>query len=479
MINCATTGLETYVPSAETPWDAGRVQHLYRRIGYGATPTELETALAAGPEATAQRLLNEAVAQAPIPEPEWAFWNFEAFEAAELDPFETVVDYYYEFLDRAQQYGVREKMSLFWHNLLVTQYESHSCPSYQYQYLKVIDDHVFGNFKQLMKDMTKTPAMLFFLNGFENTRENPNENYGRELFELFTLGENNGYTEEDVVEASRALTGWNGWTSYCGEVEWAEWGFDDTDKTVFGVTGNFDYITLIDMLFEERTELIAEFICGRFYDFFVNRAHDEEVVSAMAATLIANDFEILPVFRQLFASAHFFDDANVGVLVKDPMELMTSFLRQGEFGDFENRQEWGFWSMSQMGQALGNPPDVAGWQGDRSWIDSNRITLRWEFIDGYSWAVHNESEETLKNFAKALADNSNSPEIIARAVVDYFVPLGLVSDEAYTTATDALKWNVPSNYYDTGEWTLDWPSASWQVAVLLQHIGRMPEFQLN
>jgi len=256
VINCATTGLETYVPSAETPWDAGRVQHLYRRLGYGATPTELATALTAGPEATAQLLLNEAVAQAPIPEPEWAFWNYEAIEAAELDPFELIVDYYYAYLDRAQQHGVREKMSLFWHNLLVTQYESHSCPSYQYQYLKVIDDHVFGNFKQLMKDMTKTPAMLFFLNGFENTSENPNENYGRELFELFTLGENNGYTEEDVVEASRALTGWNGWTSYCGAVEWAEWGFDNTDKTVFGVTGNFNYITLIDMLFEERTQLM-------------------------------------------------------------------------------------------------------------------------------------------------------------------------------------------------------------------------------
>jgi len=199
----------------------------------------------------------------------------------------------------------------------------------------------------------------------------------------------------------------------------------------------------------------------------------------MATTLIANDFEVLPVLRQLFASAHFFDDANVGVLVKDPMELMTSFLRQGEFGDFENRQEWGFWAMSQMGQALGNPPDVAGWQGDRSWIDSNRITLRWEFIDGFSWAVHNDNEETYKNFAKALADNSNSPEIIARAFVDYFVPRGLVSEEAYATATDALKWDIPENYYDTGEWTLDWPSASWQVAVLLQHIGRMPEFQLN
>jgi uncharacterized protein (DUF1800 family) len=478
-MNCATLGLEAYVPSAEQPWDVGRIQHLYRRAGYGARPDEIEQALLDGPAQTVARLLNDAAAREHRPPPEWAEWNYEAFEAAEVDVFEAYVTWYFGFMDESIQYGVREKLSLFWQNHFVAQYESHSCASYQYKYMKVIEDDAFGDFKKLVEDITITPAMLFFLNGFENTKQDPNENYARELFELFTLGENNGYTQEDIVEASRALTGWNGWTSYCGAVEWADWGYDDTEKTVFGVTGNFNYSSLITTLFEERGELIARYICEKLYRFYVNKAVSEEVVEEMAQTFVAEDFQILPVLQQLFASAHFFEEANIGVLLKSPMELMTSFLRQGDFGDFENRNNWGFWGIANMGQYLGQPPDVAGWKGDRAWIDSNRITLRWQFIDGFSWAVHNNSEMTYPDFAKALTDDSNSPEVIARAIVNFFIPRGLLTEEAYDNATDALKWEIPSNYYDTGEWNLNWDSASWQIVILLRHIDRLPEFQLT
>lgn len=478
-MNCATLGLEAYVPSAEQPWDVGRVQHLYRRAGYGARPAEIEQALTDGPAQTVARLLNDAVTREPRTPPEWAEWDYDAFEAAGVDVFEAYVTWYFGFMDESIQYGVREKLSLFWQNHFVTLYESHSCASYQYQYMKVIEDDAFGDFKKLVEDITITPAMLFFLNGFENTRQNPNENYARELFELFTLGENNGYTQEDIVEASRALTGWNGWTSYCGAVEWTDWGYDNTDKTVFGVTGNFNYSGLITVLFEERGELIARFICEKLYRFYVNKSVSEEVVNELARTFIDGGFQILPVLQQLFSSAHFFEEANMGVLMKSPMELMTSFLRQGDFGDFENRQSWGFWGIANMGQYLGQPPDVAGWKGDRAWIDSNRITLRWQFIDGFSWAVHNNSEATLPDFAKVLTGESNSPEVIARAIVDYFIPRGLLTQEAYDSATDALKWEIPSNYYDTGEWNLNWESASWQIVILLRHIGRLPEYQLT
>ncbi len=479
LTNCATTGLEAYVPTAERPWDEARVQHLFRRIGFGAKPDEIEQALAAGPTATIDQLLTEASTRPDRPEPQWAYWNYDAFMAAEVDIFESYALWSQGFLKEAQEYGVREKLVLFWHNHFVTKYETYSCASHYYQYFKVLTDNAFGNFHDFVIEVTRTPAMLFFLNGFENTRQQPNENYARELFELFTLGVNNGYTEEDIVEASRALTGWNGWTSFCGAIEWAEWGYDPGDKTVFGRTGNFNYETLIDVLFEERGVLISEFICGKLYAYYVNRDPDTEVISAMAQTFRASGFQIMPVLRELFNSAHFFDAANEGVLVKSPLELLTSFLRQGDFGEFENSAGWGFWGTANMGQYLGEPPDVAGWKGDRAWIDSNRLTLRWDFIDGFSWGVHNESEQTYPALAKRLSGNSNSPEVIARAIVDYFVPRGLLTEEAYDFATDALKWEIPSNYYDTGEWNLDWGSASWQITILLRHIGRMPEFQLN
>ncbi len=477
--NCATTGLETYVPSEATPWDTARVQHLFRRIGFGAKPDEIAQALADGPTVTINRLLDEAVSRPQRPAPEWAYWDYDAFQAAEVDVFGVYVEWTQGYVQEAIDYGVREKLCLFWQNHFVTKYESYSCSSLYYQYLKVITDNSFGNLKDFVTEITATPAMLFFLNGFENTKDNPNENYARELFELFTLGENNGYTQEDIVEASRALTGFNGWTSYCGGIEWASWGFDSTEKTVFGRTGNYNYGTLIDVLFEERGELIARFICGKLYTFYVNKAMDEAVVNDMAQIFLDNNFNIMPVLKALFNSAHFFDDANVGTLMKSPMDLMVSFLRQGDFGEFDNLMNWGFWGMANMGQYLGEPPDVAGWKGDRAWIDSNRITLRWEFIDGFSWAVHNRSEATYPEFARTLTNDSNSPEVIARAIVDYFIPRGFVSEDAYDLATDVLKWDVPVNYYDTGEWNLYWGSASWQITVLLRHIGRMPEFQLN
>ena len=478
-MNCATRGLETYVPSPDIPWDAGRVQHLYRRMGFGARPDEIELALTEGPDATVTRLLAQATDRPYYPAPEWAYYNYDALAANGIDQFDAFMELNRGYIEEATTYGVREKLALFWQNHLVTVYETHSCPSYHYQYLRVIEEYGTGNFKDLIREMTVTPAMLFYLNGFENTRENPNENYARELFELFTLGENNGYTQEDIVEASRALTGYNGWTSYCGNVNWAPWGFDPGEKTIFGVTANFNYGTLINLLFEQRGELIARFICGKLYRYYVHRETNEAIVNELAQTFLDNDFEIQPVLEQLFRSAHFFEDSNVGVLIKSPMELMIGYTRQGNFGDFENRIDWGFWAAANMGQYLGHPTDVAGWKGDRSWIDSNRITLRWEFLDGFAWAVHNESEDTYRNFGKLLTGESRDPETISRAVIDYYIPKGLVSEDAYATAVDVLRWDVPSNYYDDGSWSLDWPTASWQMVLLIRYVGRLPEFQLN
>jgi uncharacterized protein (DUF1800 family) len=478
--NCATLGLETYVPSPDCPWDVARVQHLFRRAGFGATPDEIERALTDGPAATVNRIFDEAVARPARPAPEWAGLDYDAMMAAEIDPFGAFISLHYDWFEDAITYGVREKMSLFWQNHLVTIYEIHSCPSYHYRYLKLIEEEAFGNFHDLIQKMTTEPAMLFFLNGFENTRQHPNENYARELFELFTLGVNNNYTEEDIVEASRALTGYNGWTSYCGPVEWAEWGFDPTPKTVFGETREaMNTEILIDVLFEQRPLEISTFICEKLYRYYVNKARDETVIDGLATTLRDNGWNLLPVIKQLFASAHFYDAANEGVLVKSPLEMNASFLRQGNFGDFENRLDWGIWAAANAGQYVGHPLDVAGWTGDRAWIDANRLTLRWDFMDGYAWAVHNASEATYPDLAKRLTGNSNSPEIIARAIVDYYIPRGLVSEEAYATATDVLKWEIPENYFTTGQWTLDYPAASWQLTLLLRFIGRLPEFQLN
>ncbi len=477
--NCAEATLAPYQPSAERPWDADRIQHFARRAGFGANLDEIETAINTGAQNFIRLALETAAQRDSLPEPEWAYWDNDQLVAAGFEQFDKFLEIGLHHFDAAQQYGIREKMVNFWHDHFAIQYESHSCSSLHWQYWKLLTDFAFGDFKQFCKEITVTPAMLFFLNGFENRRQSPNENYARELFELFTLGENNGYTQQDIEEASRALTGFNGWTTYCGGVNFVNWGFDDTEKTVFGRTGNFNYETLIDVLFEERGELISIYICEKLYRYFVNPVVDENIVAGMAATFRDNDFVIMPVLRQLFASDHFFDGANVGVQIKTPMDMTVSFLRQGDFGDFENRLTWEFWANANLGYYFGFPPDVSGWPGNRSWIDSNRLTLRWEVMDGFSWAVHNASEATYPEWARRLTGDSRDPEVIARAVVNFFVPRQLISEDAYDTATDVLKWNVPQNYYDDGSWSLSWGSASWQIVLLLRHIGRTPEFQLT
>lgn len=478
--NCATSTLATYVPSAEQPWDLERVKHLYRRIGFGATPDELEDALETSPEVLVNRLIDNAIAQ-PLPdEPEWAFWDYNQLIASGIveEPFELYVEWMYGYMRRAMRNGVRERLTLFWHNHFVTSYESYSCPSYLYQYMYLLESHALGNFKDFVSEIGKTPAMLFYLNGFENTKFSPNENYARELFELFTLGLNNGYTQQDIVEASRALTGFNGWTSYCGEVQFANWAYDDGVKTIFGRQEAFDYDGLMNLIFEEKGAQVAEFICGKLYAYYVNPVIDESIVAGLAQTFIANEFNLEPVLRQLFASEHFFDSHHYAVQIKSPLDMVITTKREGDLPEFENDLPWMFWASAQLGMQLMEPPDVAGWPGNRAWIDSSRLTGRWQLMDGLAWAWQSENNQAWIELVQSLAGNSNSPEVIARAMVDHFIGRGLLSETAYETAIEVLKWDIPQNYYDTGAWNLQWDSGPWQLVLLVRHLVRLPEFQL-
>jgi uncharacterized protein (DUF1800 family) len=177
-----------------------------------------------------------------------------------------------------------EKLALFWHNHFVTRNEDYGCPSYLYQYHKLLQQYALGNFKTFVKEIGKTPAMLVFLNGVQNTRFNPNENYARELYELFTLGRDNGYTQQDIVQTAKALTGWNSLENnqYCGRINFFPALHDPAQKTIFGKTNTYNYDTLHDLLFAERAVQISEYICGKLYRYFVSPQVDEVIVSELA-----------------------------------------------------------------------------------------------------------------------------------------------------------------------------------------------------
>ena len=348
-----------------------------------------------------------------------------------------------------------------------------------YQYHKVLQENALGNFKDFVNEIGRTPAMLFFLNGVQNTNLSPNENYARELYELFTLGQDNGYTQMDITETARALTGWVGTFSFCGPVGFVQEYFDNGEKTIFGQTGNWNYNDVHDILFEQRTQSIAYFICEKIYKAFVHPDPAPEIIEALASTFIENNFDLAPVFRQLFKSEHFFDDFIIGTQVKSPVDFYLNFIKDAGIPFNDELLEAVTYYTFIMGQELFNPVDVAGWPGNRAWINNNTLTGRWQTIDYLLFYMYENTPNLLVDFAKYVSDNSSDPSVVTQQIVDHFVPNGLNTITAYERATDVFKWEVPQNYYDLEVWNLDWDTIPAQVVLLFQHISRLPEFQLQ
>ena len=477
--NCITSTLSPYVATASKPWDQRRVLHLYRRLGFGASMQQVEAALSMNPTVLIDQLIDEALALAPAPAPEWADWTLSDF--GELDDMIVAFDEWRAewFKDMVNQ-GLREKLAVFWSNHFVTEYEAYLCAPYAYRYHKLLQQYALGNFRDFVSEMGKTPAMLIYLNGAQNTKQQPNENYGRELYELFTLGRDNNYTQNDIVETARALSGWTiaGAEQCAGTVVFIPPIWDSGEKTIFGQTGNWGYDDVVNLLFTERTQEVATHICSKLYKYFVYHETPADIISELAQTFIDNNFELAPVLRQLFKSEHFFDEEVIGTKVKSPLDLILSFaqdinLPSEELAPFYKQ------GADYLGQLVFNPVDVAGWPGQRSWIDSTQLTQRWQVIDYLAFFAYEETPEALRDLAKVLSGDSTDPDYIVQILVDYFTAQGLQDPLAYEYATIAFKAEIPQNYFDNNLWSLDWDTAPGQVALLLSHLARVPEFQLT
>ncbi len=478
MLDCLTGSIAPYTPSAAQPWNKRRVQHLFRRTGFGADLPTIQAALAQQPGAVVDFIVNSALAQPLSPQPPWAFWtvaNYQNQEQAIAQIFEWRRVWVRDMLST----GFRGKLTLFWHNHFVTRLESYGCPSYFYQYHKVLQQHALGDFREFVRAVGLTPAMLVFLNGVQNTRFQPNENYARELYELFTLGEGNGYTQSDIVNTARALTGYNGLGEYCGPIAFVPVFWDPGAKTIFGQTGNWAYNDVINILFQQRATQVANYICRKIYRYFVSPQVDDTIVSAMSATLISNNFQLAPVFRQLFKSEHFFDDDIMGTEMKSPLELMLTFVKETNYPNPTDTDIDGLlYLASELGQDLANPPDVAGWPGNRTWINSNTLTGRWQAVRFVIYQLYINYPQVLVNFAKAVSNNSNNAAQVSRLIVDHFLANDLQFSTDYERALTVFKAEIPDNYFQDGQWNLDWPTAAAQVGLLLDHVIRKPDFQL-
>lgn len=484
--NCAGGTLAPYVPNSNKPWNANRVSHLYKRLGFGASYSEIQAGLQLTPQQLVVNLINSGKNAPLLPPPVWH--NYTIVNYPGPNPTDQKIEHYKElyfsWLNEMLQTGVREKFALFWHNHFVTQYSEYNCPSYLYEYHKLLQQYAFGNFKDFTKAMGKSPAMLVFLNGNVSTKNRPNKNYARELFELFTLGVNVGYTQQDIDEAARALTGYTDVTIECGAINFKPSDFDNTTKTVLGATGNFDFDSLHDLVFQQRPVEVSQFIAKKIYTHFVHHIPNQDIIDGMAETFRNNNFEIEPMLIELFSSDHFFEADAISVQIKSPAEYLIGLIKEGDLPYNSLIIEAVGYLTIDMGQQFFQPIDVSGWNGNRSWINGTTITKRWyalsQFLD---YVVGVLDKEKLRELAINTSGNSNNIALVAKSITDHFIPKGLENAAAYNEATAALKHLVPQNYFDLGLWDLQFQFQNYgvpeQVWNLMKWIIRRPEFQLN
>ncbi len=262
---------------------------------------------------------------------------------------------------------LREKMTLFWHNHFACNIGN---PQYAQELNNIERANALGNFKTLLLQVSQSPAMLQFLNNQQNQKDHPNENFARELMELFTLGRGN-YTEQDIKESARAFTGWafNGNT---GTYRFNPRVHDDGPKTFFGKTGNFQGEDILNMLTANKQT--AVFICTKLYRYFVNDVPDTNNIKQMTDVFYKADYEIKPLLEFMFLADWFYADKNIGNLVKSPIELLVGLNRQF-YVNYDNPAVLMQFQRT-LGQVLFKPPNVAGWPGGRNWIDSSSLMYR-------------------------------------------------------------------------------------------------------
>jgi uncharacterized protein (DUF1800 family) len=261
---------------------------------------------------------------------------------------------------------LREKMTLFWHGHF-------ACRNlnifFQQELLDILRQNALGNFGEMLQQVSKSAAMLNFLNNNQNRKDHPNENFAREVMELFTLGRGN-YSEHDIKEAARAFTGWG--ANIKGEFVFRKGQHDFGSKTVLGKSGNLEGEEVLDILLNQKQT--AKHITEKIYRYFVNDKPDEEKIDWLADRFYNNSYDISKLMEDIFTSNWFYDEKNIGTRIKSPVELIVGIQRILPM-KLEN-QEALLLIQRILGQILFYPPNVAGWPGGKTWIDSSTLMMR-------------------------------------------------------------------------------------------------------
>lgn len=378
-------------------WNERSAAHLLSRTLFGYTKEELDFALSLTIDDYVDNYL---LAETETPQRP-GFWVTDTSNSnSNVRGYE--LTFWWFNLMLTQGHSFREKMVLFWHNHFVSEISVVNLPQRMYWQNKLFRDNAFGNFKDLTKAVSTDPAMLIYLDGTKNKASDPNENYARELLELFTIGIGN-YTETDISEAARALTGWQveDLNSYFDSEK-----FDDTPKTFMGQTGNFNHDDIVDIIFTR--EETANYICRKLFKEFVHFDVDETYVAQLAQIFRENNYELKPVLSTLLKATMFYSDEIIGAKIKSPIELIVGVHKQLklETPDYEYLRVLA----NQLNQTVFSPPNVAGWPGDKIWISTNTLPARNTFTDRI--VDGSRSELNIIEYARSYESAENAKQFV-------------------------------------------------------------------
>jgi len=352
-----------------------QIQHLYQRAGFGLRPDELKKKEGSSIPHLVEELFRDSEKYEPIyfiedPLQGRSDQDIKDLKLAVLfvKSFQELQKLNLHWIDKmaVTQAQLRERMTYFWHNHFATHVKISWLMQEQNNTLR---RHALGSFREMLHAIAKDPAMLIYLNNQQNTKKAPNENFARELMELFTLGEGN-YTEKDIKESARAFTGWK--TNKRGQYQFVKKQHDFGAKEFMGKRGNFSGEEIIDMILEKPE--CAYFITRKVYQYFVNPQVDEEIVAELAQDFYESDYYITTLLLKIFLSNWFYEEQHVGSLIKSPIELIVGYKRV--LGLEMRNTRFLLNNQKLLGQMLFNPPNVAGWPHANEWIDSSSLLIR-------------------------------------------------------------------------------------------------------
>ncbi|MCE2404410.1 MAG: DUF1800 domain-containing protein [Dehalococcoidia bacterium] len=418
--------------------DLELMAHLARRAGFGATRGELERNLAQGYEATVEELLNPGDPR-NMPDDLIRRYHVDQSEARMLAS--TGATWIYRMV--TTRCPLEEKMALFWHGLFATGYTKLNQARTLLNQVDMFRRCGLGKFPDLLVELSKDPAMIIWLDNQDNHKDAINENYGRELLELFSMGIGN-YTEQDIKECSRAFTGWTlknaefmamraskdsiwPYGRIAWHFEYRDHDHDHGEKTFLGETGKFNGEDIIDIIV--RQEATAEFVCRRLFQYFASDEVDNqgrETITRMKASYFDSGYEIRPVLRTLFNSDYFKSDRARYSRVKGPVELLVGAIRMA--GSYQ-KPTFGAQKLADqalyMGQGLLQPPTVEGWHEGMEWIDSGSLVERVNFAAKELADVRNPGVRSIIDRLAGDGEGVLSPEKLVDRCLDLMGPISV------------------------------------------------------